>query len=245
MLRTLAVLALTGSLFLVGCGAPMRVNDPVAVNDLPAINETTDDYYIQVGDVVRVEVPGVTDTNLAGGEPYVDLPVRPDGKIYMPLLKDEVTVAGYTPAQARENLLAAYTEFLTNPVVNFNLLAFAPREVYVTGEVTSAARTFEYRKSLTVLRAVAAAGHDTRRANLENVIIVRTRGAGNMPLVTSVNLKDALTNLDPRQDIALMPNDVVFVPRSGVVNVNDFIEQYISRMIPLPGVVTVWAGSNI
>ena len=235
-------------LMLTACGTPMMVRHPLRVDQIPDVKETTKSYFVQVGDVLRVYIPDVTNGIGGEGENFLDLPVRPDGRILLPLLKEDIVVAGYTPSQIRENLIKLYTRLVRRPQVMVNIQEFAPREVYVSGEVGTA-QALPYRTSLTALRAVAAAGPDVMRANIENVIVIRTQGVEKKPLVIPLNLHRALTNEDISQDITLMPNDVVFVPKKGIVRANDAVEQYVNRMIPAPGllygVATIYAADQI
>ena len=58
------------------------------------------------------------------------------------------------------------------------------------------------------------------------------RGPDGERLVLPIDLAAAMSGTDPTQDLALRPEDVVIVPRSGISNFNLWVDQYIRRMLP-------------
>lgn len=225
------------SFLFIGC-SPMYVRDAVPVNKVPNVSDIEDHYFVQVGDRLRIDLGDLTGrTTITGNPEPIELPVRPDGKVLLPLLQNPVLVAGYTTEEVQKNLIRSYRQYVRDPNILVNISEFSPREVYVVGEVTREPETVPYKTSLTALRAVSVAGYDVLRANLHNIIVVRSQGAEKKPLVMSLDIYDAITNRDIKQDIKLMPNDVVVIPKKGIVALNDFIDQYINRNVPLPGLV--------
>ncbi len=227
----------------VGCST-MQVHNPIPVNKIVEVSDVDQEYFIQVGDSLEIYIPDVTSGISGEGANTITLPVRPDGKILLPLLRREVKVAGYKPSAVVKRLKQEYSTMVRNPQVMLNIVLFAPRMVYVTGEV-GASQAIPYTNTLTALRATAMGGYDVLRASLTNVIVVRDRGIENKPHVIALNLHKAITNENIRHDIRLMPNDVVIVPKKGVVAANDFIAQYINGMVPLPGLTTGIAAAYI
>lgn len=240
MKKILSVIAVS---LLLGACAPMDVRNAVPVDQIPNVSPVEAKYYIQVGDIIRVTLDDITGgittpTGAVTTQAEFELPVRPDGKILLPLLKQPVPVAGYTTTEVKKYLEKKYNKYVKSPSVLVNIIEFSPRVIYVMGETGDGESDFEaleYSTRLTALRAVATRGYDVMRANLKNIIIVRSQGAGKQPLVMSLNLKDAVKNVDFRQDIGLMPSDVVFIPKKTVVAVNDWVAQYINNNVPLPG----------
>lgn len=231
------------SLFAVGC-APLHVHKPTPVNKVFDFPDTESRYYIQVGDVVRVSFQDFENLETSTAE---ELPVRPDGKVFLPLLEDEVAMAGLTPAQVRDTLLKEYGRYIKEPVVRVNIIQFAPRQVYVGGEVGDA-QALPYRgKSMSVLDAVVSAGHFEDTAHRNNVIVIRYQGANSKPLVMSLKVKDAIKNVDISQNISLMPEDIIVVPRTRIAQANLFVDQYINSMIPsiANSFATLWAADAI
>jgi len=240
MKKILAILAMS---LAVGACAPLEVKNAVPVDQIPNVSDVEAKYYIQVEDVVRItldDVTGgiVTPTGAVSTLSEYELPVRPDGKILLPLLKKPVPVAGYTTSEVQRYLVKEYNRYVKAPNVLVNIVEFSPRVIYVMGETGDGESDFEsltYSTRLTALRAVATRGYDVMRANLENIIVVRSQGANKPPLVMALNLKDAVKNIDYRQDIKLMPSDVVVIPKKRVDALNDWVAQYINNNVPLPG----------
>jgi hypothetical protein len=60
-----------------------------------------------------------------------------------------------------------------------------------------------------------------------------------------LNLEDAIDNSDMSQDITLKPNDIVFVPKTTIANVNVWVDQYIRKNLPItPGVGYTFGNNN-
>ncbi len=112
-----------------------------------------------------------------------------------------------------------------------NDLVYVPRKdqnkVYVLGEVvTPGIVTFD--RSLTVSQAIAAARGHTVRARLDSVLVLR-RVPGQRPTAFRVDYEDVIKNGNVAKDIQLRSNDVVYVPKSFIAKVNDFINQWFTR----------------
>src|SRR5260370_41660954 len=85
------------------------------------------DYRIGPQDLVRIDVwkePDISRT----------IPVRPDGKISLPLLND-VQAAGLTAMQLAGSLRESLSKYLTSPQVTVTVTEINSRRVYITGEV--------------------------------------------------------------------------------------------------------------
>ena len=99
------------------------------------------------------------------------LPVRPDGKISMPLLND-VPAAGLTPSQLAASITEKLKKYIADPRVTVVVTAMNSRRVFVTGEVlhTGAITLLPH---MTVLQALSSAGF-TQFANVKGIYILRT-----------------------------------------------------------------------
>jgi polysaccharide biosynthesis/export protein len=102
------------------------------------------------------------------------VPVRPDGKISLPLLND-VQAAGLTPAELREALTKKLTEFLPSPEVSVIVLDVRSFKVSVIGEVAKPSR-YELKSWTTVADALAMAGGFTQFAARSRIVILRPEG---------------------------------------------------------------------
>jgi len=216
---------------LIACNS-YAVKNATPVAEVAGVSDIDPEYLIQVGDVVRVSLRTYDDPL---NPEVTEVPVRPDGKVFFPLIDDEVLLAGYTPSSVRDILVEKYSEIIRDPNLTVNITSFGNRSIYVAGEVRDIRERFEFARGMTALRAVAAVGYDTYRASLDNVIVIRQAGNGNPPHVIQLNLDNALTNVDSSQDIMLRPNDVVFVPTRGIVQAGDVIAR-VNALVPLPGI---------
>jgi protein involved in polysaccharide export with SLBB domain len=88
---------------------------------------------------------------------------------------------------------------------------------------------------MTLLQAVAAAEGAKSSAKLDQVLVIRSTLAGR-PTFEVVNLARVLHNADFSQDVRLSPRDVIYVPRSAIGNVGEFVDLYIRKVLPVePG----------
>lgn len=180
------------------------------------------EYRIGAGDELELRFFFTPELN-------VTVTVRPDGKINLPLVGD-VATQDQTPAQLVETLKQAYSEQVKRPEVSVNVHTSAAQRVFVGGEVGHPG-AHVLQGPMTVLQAVMMAEGLKDTALSKQVIIVR-RGSNNERTVFTVNLDAAVSGDDPLQDIMLQPFDIVVVPRSGIANVNLWVEQYIKRNVP-------------
>ncbi|MDM8546151.1 polysaccharide biosynthesis/export family protein [Candidatus Venteria ishoeyi] len=154
--------------------------------------------------------------------------IRPDGKITLPIV-DDVVAAGLMPEELDAELTHLYSEELKDPEISVVVRMLANRTVYVGGEVFTPGEV-EMKNKMTLMQAVmAAGGFNMTSAEVENVVVIRQ--ADNMHYATTINLKKILQqpNTPPFYLAAL---DVVYVPRTKIVQLNQWIDQYITRMLP-------------
>jgi len=137
-------------------------NKPMEATTQP---EPPSDYVIGSDDVLRISVwkePDLTET----------LPVRPDGKISMPLLND-VTAAGLTPLQLRDVITERLKKYVTDPRVTVAVTAMNSRRVFVTGEVNHSG-PITLLPNMTVRQAISQAGF-TQFANTKAIYLLRNQ----------------------------------------------------------------------
>jgi protein involved in polysaccharide export with SLBB domain len=159
--------------------------------------------------------------------------VRPDGKISLQLV-GEVLVHGKTPAELRQELMTLYRPELKRTEIAVIVRSFYDRRVFVGGEV-KAPGLIPMPGPLTALEAIMqAGGFDPRTARISNVIIIRDkdgkRYGGTLDFGKTLNGKEI-------QPFYLEPNDIVYVPRTAIVKVNQWIDQYINKIVPRTGLV--------
>jgi polysaccharide export outer membrane protein len=158
------------------------------------------DYVIGADDVLHISVwkePDLSET----------LPVRPDGKISMPLLGD-VEAAGMTPADLGKSITDKLKKYISDPRVTVVVNAMNSQRVFVTGEVNKPG-TFALLPHMTVLQALAAAGF-TQFANLKAIYLLRNENGRQVK--HPFNYKEVVKGNHPEQNIPLKPGDTIVVP---------------------------------
>lgn len=215
---------------LTACGKPITV-PPLKTEDVPTItamgNFPDQIYKIEPGDTVQIRY-------LYHPEMRQEDVVRPDGKITANLL-GEIVVAGMTTRELEAYLIKATADQLRNPEIVVSVSKFADKQVFVGGEVTRPGPV-PYRKGLTPLQAVIGTGGFKDTARMDSIIVVRFGGkdaSGKDQIMARKLDLDQVVNDGAQEPINLAPNDIVFVPRTGIANANIWVRQHITDMVPL------------
>jgi polysaccharide export outer membrane protein len=191
-----------GSLLVLSCGSALQAHQDTAPKGAPEVKTTSDpDYKIGAQDVVRIDVwkePEISRTT----------PVRPDGRISLPLLND-VQAAGLTPTQLAANISEGLKKFITNPQVTVGVNEINSRRVYVTGEVLKPG-AFPLQAGMTVLQALTSSGGFTQFAKIKGIYILRTEDGKQVK--HEFNYKDVVKGKKPELNILVQPGDVIVVP---------------------------------
>jgi polysaccharide export outer membrane protein len=138
----------------------------------------------------------------------VDVAVRPDGKISLPLLND-VPAAGLTPETLRERLIEASKPFFEDPSVTVVVKQMNSRKVFITGEVNKPG-PYPLIGPTTVLQLISIAGGLREYADSKKIIIIRSESG--KPMSYPFNYKDVVSRKSLKQNIELKPGDTVIVP---------------------------------
>jgi len=165
-------------------------------------NKTGDsDYVVGPQDIIDVSV---------WREPEVSrsVPVRPDGKISLPLLND-VQAAGLTPAQLTTQISTGLNKYMANPEVTVIVTQINSQRVYILGEVTRSGG-YILLPGMTVLQAISNAGGLTLNANGKKIYVLRTNGAKQDKLFFNYN--KVLGGQHTDQNVVLRSSDTVVVP---------------------------------
>lgn len=135
------------------------------------------------------------------------VPVRPDGKISLPLLND-IQAAGQTPTQLAAAITEMLRKYVTQPRVTVIVTAINSQRVYVLGEVNRPG-PMPLAPNMTVLQAIASAGSLTQFANQRKIYVLRNEDGkqNRFPF----DYKAALQG-DTTQNIVLKPGDTIVVP---------------------------------
>jgi polysaccharide export outer membrane protein len=136
------------------------------------------------------------------------VPVRPDGKITLPLLND-VQAAGLTPMELAAVISDGLKKYINNPQVTVSVSTINSRRVYVTGEVTKPG-AFPMLPNMTILQALTSAGGFTQFAKIKSIYVLRVEGGKQTKV--PFNYKAVVEGKKPEENIELQPGDTVVVP---------------------------------
>jgi polysaccharide export outer membrane protein len=161
------------------------------------------------------------DTNyVIGGQDMLDIsvwkeaeltrtvPVRPDGKISLPLLND-VQAAGLTPTQLAEQLTESLKKFVTNPQVTVIVTQINSQRIYILGEVMRAG-AYPLLPNMTVLQGLSSAGGFTQFANLKKIYMFRMENGKQVKY--PFNYKEVVSGKSTDENVALKAGDTIVVP---------------------------------
>ena len=148
------------------------------------------------------------------------VPVRPDGKISLPLLND-VQAAGLTALELRDVLTQKLADYMPNPEVSVIVSEVRSFKISVVGEVARPAR-YELKSWTTVLDALALAGGFTPFAARSRIVILRPEGSTvkripfnyNKVISSRESLLDRILNAggEGQENFYLQNGDIVLVP---------------------------------
>ena len=195
---------LAGAWLVLFIGSPQAAQNQAAqatTTTASKVPASDPDYKIGPQDILRVDVwkePDISRT----------VPVRPDGKISLPLLND-VQAAGLTPMQLAAVIGDGFKKYITSPQVTVSVTEINSRRIYVTGEVTRAG-AFPLLPNMTVLQALSSSGGFTQFARLKNIYVLRVEEGKQVK--HSFNYKDVVSGKSQEENILLQPGDVIVVP---------------------------------
>ncbi|MGH9454985.1 MAG: polysaccharide biosynthesis/export family protein [Terriglobia bacterium] len=160
------------------------------------------DYVINPADVLDISVwkePEISSKNL---------PVRPDGKISLPLVND-VQAAGLTASQLADSITEKLKKFMSDPQVTVVVSGINSQRYYIVGEVGHGG-VFPLLPGMTALQAVSAAGGLTQFASSKKIYILRNQNGQQVKL--PFNYKEVIKGRDMQENIQLKPGDTIIVP---------------------------------
>lgn len=191
--KTLFSLFLIAVLAFTGCatgGVPV---------DNKRAEEILSEYTIQPGDTLLVDI--MENTNVSR-----TVPVRPDGKISLPLIND-IQAAGLTALQLRENLIREYERFYTVVELSVAVTGVTGYKIHITGNVNAPGQQVLFDKT-TFLEAISLAGGLGEWANSKKIYVMRKIDGEQKRI--RVNYKDIVAG--KAENIWVLPGDTIVVP---------------------------------
>ncbi|MFA5100265.1 MAG: polysaccharide biosynthesis/export family protein [Candidatus Omnitrophota bacterium] len=153
--------------------------------------------------------------------------VRPDGKISVPLIGD-VMARGLTITMLDDDLTKRLSEYVRSPEVSISLRKLGGSKVIMLGEISKPG-VYSMQGQKTILEAIGLAGGFTRDAVASSIVLIR--GGLLSPRAERINLSRALKGKDfIRQNIVLQAEDVIFVPKKFIANLNYFLSQIVDPL---------------
>jgi polysaccharide export outer membrane protein len=182
--------------------SPTNVDVPASATQRVTNPDTAPEFQIGVDDVLAINVwkePDLCRT----------VPVRPDGRITLPLIGD-LHASGKTPRQLQEEIRAGLASFVTVPEVSVIVQEVRSVKFNIVGQVAKPG-SYPLTESITVLDAIAQAGGLGIYAKGSGIYVLRMRADG-----SSVQLpfryKQVLKGTNLSQNVKLQPRDTVVVP---------------------------------
>jgi polysaccharide export outer membrane protein len=135
------------------------------------------------------------------------VPVRPDGRVSLPLIND-IQAAGLTPSALREQLAQRLGEFVPSPEVSVIVQEVHSLKVSVMGAVKMPGR-FELKSPATVLECLALAQGFTEFANRDRIVVIRQNGGADTRI--PFNYRKVSEGSD-QENFFVRPGDIIVVP---------------------------------
>ncbi|MGB9074398.1 MAG: polysaccharide biosynthesis/export family protein [Terriglobales bacterium] len=160
------------------------------------------DYIIGNGDLLAINVWKEAEISRV-------VPVRPDGKISLPLI-GELQASGRTPRQLQEEIAKKLKDYVAEPEVNVIVQEIKSQKFNVLGMVMHPG-SYTLTKPMTVIDAIAMAGGFRDFAKQKDVYVLR-RDVGGKQNRLPFNYKDVIKGRSPEQNVELQSDDTVVVP---------------------------------
>lgn len=167
----------------------------------PSVNPVGASYVIAPDDVLAIDV-------WKEAEITRTVPVRPDGKISLPLLND-VQAAGLTATDLASVIAERLKKFIANPQVSVIVTIVNSQRIYILGEVPKGG-VVPLLPNMTVLQAISSAGGFSQYANQKGIYVLRTENGQQVKY--PFNYKEVIKGINIQQNIILKPGDTIVVP---------------------------------
>lgn len=202
VLILLLMLAVAGAVPALAQESSSKPDQAKPKQEQASVPATSDpDYKIGEGDVLDVNV---------WKEPEISrsVPVRPDGKISLPLVND-IQASGLTPTQLGLVISEKLRKYLSEPQVTIIVTAINSQRIYIMGEVGRPG-AYPMLPNMTILQALSSAGSFTQFANLKGIYVLRNENGKQVTF--PFNYKDVIKGKRAEQNIVLKPGDTIVVP---------------------------------
>jgi polysaccharide export outer membrane protein len=135
------------------------------------------------------------------------VPVRPDGKVSLPLVND-IQASGLTPTELRQQLTQRFAEFIPAPEVAVIVREVHSMKVAVVGSVKNPGR-YELKSAATVLEMIALSQGLTDFASRDRIVVLRQNGSETKRI--PFNYRKVAAG-DDKENLVVLPGDIIVVP---------------------------------
>ncbi len=229
-MKARVVVSVLSALLSVGCFSTLGVAPSGDVPGVAALqmaaapqNTATPAYRIQSGD--HLDIRSLYHDELNG-----EATVGPDGQVSIVGL-GQLQAVGLTSDELAAEIVRRASITHRNPSVTVRVKEFTSYHAYVGGEVKKPGYVV-VTPGMTSLRAVMERGGFAYSARADSVLHIAWNPQGGYS-AQRINLERVLETGDTTQDLALGPNDMVFVPATWITNANLWVRQWIIELIPI------------
>jgi len=200
------LMSLVAVALVAGCASP-RSSSQEAINEALSLQTSTsvDEYVLGPTDSIQISVWRNQDLSIG-------VPVRPDGRVSMPLIGD-VMATGKTPEQLANEIEQGLASYIREPQVTVVVTSMGSHEfsdrVRVTGAVNQPI-SVPHRPGMTVLDMMLSAGGANPFANLNSAMLYRA--LEDRMVAIPVRLDDILNSGDVSTNYRMRPGDILAVP---------------------------------
>ncbi len=180
-------------------------------------------YRMYPGDVLDVTAPSAPELART-------VTVQPDGRIALPLIQP-VMAADRSIAELQGELAQAYSSQLLRPEIEVSVKQAAPLQIFVGGEVKNPG-VYAMPGDINALQGVILAGGFLVTSRRQEVVVIR-RGIDGRPMMRTVDLRAAIYSPGGRDAVPLRRSDIVYVPRSTIAEIDNFVQQYLVQTLPI------------
>ena len=177
-------------------------------------------YRLTKYDVIDIQIIGLPE-----GVGMSDVMIGPDGYAQLPYV-GSVKLAGLSLDEAKEVLVERIGKYLRFPDMSLIMKAYGPRKVYVMGEVGTPGIHELAVDNLNAYAALSSAGGIKRRGRSTQVQVLRV--VGDTMYYTTLNIKNYIKKHDLTQNVVLQDGDIVYVPRSNAIKIDEDILPYVN-----------------
>jgi len=182
-----------------------------------------EEYCLGKYDVINITIAGLPE-----GLGVEDIVVGPDGYVQLPYV-GSIKLAGLTVSEATEIVKERLGEYIHISALSISIKTYAPRKVYVMGEVKKTGVQELQNDSMDVFAAISSAGGIDKRGRPKHVQVIRV--VDNKMYVKEINLDAYVKKHDIAQNVRLHDGDMIYVPTSNKIIFSEDILPFLSAYV--------------